>query len=131
MEQPKPFTIGDTTVNTSVFNVIERDTLALHFPKRDPFLGRRIKVVKNNNTSIKTIKPRVLKQKSSANWPSIDYLGFIKSRKNTEILGLLKIDGILFKVRKNMVVKGVKILQVEKSTVTLMFNNEKRNVIKK
>jgi hypothetical protein len=76
-----------------------RDTITLNFPRRDPFLGKTIRpVVKNTTRNIKVNK-RKTNRSTPTLWPKIEYLGFVKSNSNKNPLGLIRIDGKLFKLK--------------------------------
>ncbi|MFC5048352.1 hypothetical protein ACFSTE_13440 [Aquimarina hainanensis] len=107
-----------------------KDTFSLDIQDRDPFLGK-----------IKTRKKRAPKKKAPSytgipkvkqvtQWPAITYLGFVKSSGHKYRLGLLRVDGVLKRVREGGVIKGVQVLKVEKEQLVVRLGKELRKIKK-
>ncbi len=98
-EVPKP-----NQANISV-NAIARDTVELNVDYRDPF--HYDKVVKGVSlvsdaqlaqTTPKPIKPR--KRKPQFVWPKVSYHGLIRNRSSKHPLALVRVDGLVYNLRK-------------------------------
>lgn len=124
----------DQTDSKLNLNLINKDTFMLGHITRDPFLDKQYQMtnpiaikqdqkVSNLNVSPKTV---VSKPKEIINWPSISYHGYIKSNGKNQELILLKIDGKLFRVRKNDMVQQLIIKEVSNDSIGVIFNQQKR-----
>lgn len=116
-----------TTVSENSYKLFKKDTFELRLNKVDPFLNTsyKVKASKEKPTAIKSKRSsEIIKQ----NWPSVNYFGFVKSNKHNSKLGLLRIDGKLFKVHVGEAIEEVKILKIESDSIQLKFAHEKRYV---
>jgi len=118
---------ADVLAKKTIIVTKKKDTVNLHFPQRDPFLGVTTTVPKKKNpttnvvrkkTTVSTLKP--------VTWPKIEYLGFVKSKASTRRLGLIRINGVLHRVNKNEVVEGLKIVQIDKDSILVVNGKEKK-----
>lgn len=121
---------ADVLVNPKRNFIRKKDTFHLEIPDRDPFLGKitsskKRKIVKEVSKPIK--KSSNKKKEKITTWPKITYLGFVKSQKKTSKLGLVRINGVLKRVRKGMEISGVKIKKVEENLITIQFQKESRD----
>lgn len=114
--------------------VTQRDTFLLENIARDPFLNRSTPVNVNNyksvvskrsnNTVVKKVQsPKPILQ--AKYWPEIQYLGYMKSGKENEVV-LLKINGQLMRMRKGESRNDLTIHTVYKDSVAVLFNKEKK-----
>ncbi|SEK30231.1 hypothetical protein SAMN04487910_0200 [Aquimarina amphilecti] len=119
---------ADTLVSPPKLILRKKDTFDLNIPHRDPFLGKikkqkRAKVV----TSLRSAKKNQSSKNMPKNWPRIEYLGFIKSQKSKSKLGLLRIDGILKRVRKGDEVQGIKIKNISQDNISIQLGKDTRD----
>ncbi|MEE9363944.1 MAG: hypothetical protein V3U92_15190 [Cellulophaga sp.] len=110
----------------------KKDTVALNLIDRDPFLGKpfykkkrvgREKIAKK--TSVIKVTPKIIE------WPKITYLGFVKSKKNARRLGLVRVDGKLYRVNKKEVIQGVMVLDIYNEYILLVNGKEKKKFKRK
>jgi len=133
----KFFTIEEPVITAEVLvkplqNFLrKKDTFQLKVPDRDPFLGK-LTVVRKKKTTKPIVKPSVRRGPVAPikNWPRIEYLGFVKSAKSSSRLGLLRIDGVLKRVRKGAEVKGVMIKSIEEDKISILFQKEVKDFAK-
>lgn len=115
-------------------NLINKDTFLLGHISRDPFLDKQyqmtnpIAIKQYPQIAILKVSPKTVVSipKEIINWPSISYHGFIKSNGKNQELILLKIDGKLFRVRKNDIVQKLTVKEVSNDSIEVIFNQEKR-----
>jgi hypothetical protein len=117
--------------NESILTPInKKDTVILNFPERDPFLG------KIKNTNIVKPKPRIKTVKSISKvtaqivWPKIQFLGYVKSNSSKNKLGLVRVDGKLYRVNRNSTVAGLTIKDVTDETV-IIANGKDEKIFKR
>lgn len=126
-DEPIAFT---TNTNSSANKIKAKENFSLNPIERDPFLNqtqskktisRPIKITqtKKNNT-IPVLKPTTTTQKP---FPSIIYLGYIKSDNQKNELILVKVNGVLQKIYNNETKNGIKIKKNEKDTIAVTFQN--------
>ena len=127
------FGASDTAINTDLFVappisfIKKKDTFDLQLPQRDPFLGKSIKprkvvsspVSKPKSSTKKKTQPTVRKS-----WPRVEYLGFVKSSKNASRLGLVRVNGVLKRVRKGDLIRDIKVVKIEEEEITLSFQKD-------
>ena len=129
------FTTTDTVITADVLVkppqtfLRKKDTFSLVIPERDPFLG---KISKQNKrpTTITTPKPKRTPKPTSVipqNWPKIQYLGFVKSKTSTSRLGLVRVNGILKRIRKGDRVKNITIKKIEEDLISIQFQKETKD----
>jgi len=115
-------------------NVIDKDTFLLGKISRDPFLNKQYQITdpfeikQSPQIAILEVSPKIVvsKPKEIMHWPSISYHGYIKSNGKNQELILLKIDGKLFRVRKNDIVQKLTVKEVSNDSIEVIFNQEKR-----
>lgn len=126
-DEPIAFT---TNTNSSANKIKAKENFSFNPIERDPFLNqtqskktisRPIKITqtKKNNT-IPVLKPTTTTQKP---FPSIIYLGYIKSDNQKNELILIKVNGVLQKIYNNETKNGIKIKKNEKDTIAVTFQN--------
>ena len=110
-----------------LYVLFKKDTFALELSKRDPFLDTR--VFKKKTPVFKPIAKKVIKKKSLEKpnvWPSIQYLGFVKSNASKSRLGLMRINNKLYKVRDGEKLKMLGVIKVEEDSIQLLFEGKKK-----
>ncbi|WP_299242521.1 hypothetical protein [uncultured Aquimarina sp.] len=116
---------ADALVNPPKIFLRKKDTFNLNIPNRDPFLGKTMSKRKPKVfVSSKPEKKSRSKTVVSKNWPRIEYLGFIKSKESTSRLGLLRVNGVLKRVRNGADVQGVKVKSISLDKITLQFQKD-------
>ncbi|MBQ4821398.1 hypothetical protein [Aquimarina sp. MMG016] len=124
------FTSADTVITADVLVkpakafMHKKDTFNLSIPKRDPFLGKSTGVKKKVVASSKPRKVSRPKVSQIKNWPRIEYLGFVKSSKSTSRLGLLRINGVLKRVRNGSQVGDVSVKIINENYISVVFQRE-------
>ncbi len=110
----------------------KKDTFQIKTLRRDPFLGKVIKKRKSQTSTKTKVKKRIPKISNTKpkEWPKIEYLGYVKSNTNTSKLGLLRINGILKRVKNGTEFKGISIKKIEKEQIVVEFQREVRNIHK-
>lgn len=99
---------------------------------RDPFLDQiyntSIEVKRETSVSKvfgkQKIKDEVSKFNKVISFPNIQYYGVIQSSSNNKEVVLLKINGQLVRLSKSGESEGVKIKQVYKDSVKVLFSNQ-------
>ena len=126
--------IMGTKNNYTAKLVTQRDTFLMERIARDPFLNRGVaeasiskqSVVpkRNSNSTVNKVQlPKPVPQVKY--WPEIQYLGYMKSGKENEVV-LLKINGQLMRMRKGESRNDLTIHTVYKDSVAVLFNKEKK-----
>lgn len=114
------------------FDRLNKEDFQLEKIIRDPFLDRLIisdSIVKIRSPQFPlTRKPNAIKVIPPITWPAISYYGYIKSSAKQEELVLVKINGILFRLRKNDSVGDIVLKTVYKDSIELEYNKQKRTV---
>ncbi|MGK4568988.1 hypothetical protein [Flavobacterium sp. 3HN19-14] len=121
-----------TAEHASVTNFMQKDTFVLSDLNRDPFLNKLAR--KPNVLSDKVLKvkkqPVVKKEVKKVNFPSITYLGYIKTINKNEELVLLKVNGSLMKLKTNQLLDGLKVLKIYKDSVRVSYMDEADDIKK-
>jgi hypothetical protein len=126
-DEPIAFT---TNTNSNVNKIKAKENFSLNPIERDPFLNQmqsnrivskpiKIKQTHKNNTTA-IIKPITTTQKP---FPSIIYLGYIKSDNQKNELILVKVNGALQKIYNNETKNGIKVKKNQKDTIAVTFQN--------
>lgn len=127
-DEPIAFT---PNTNSSANKIKAKENFSLNPIERDPFLNqtqskktisRPIKsnTAHKNNTEAIIKKPITTTQKP---FPSIIYLGYIKSDNQKNELILVKVNGVLQKIYNNETKNGIKVKKNEKDTIAVTFQN--------
>lgn len=122
---------ADVLVKKTIVVTQNKDTVNLYFPQRDPFLGISAKVIRKKNPTKVVRKITTKVAVKPITWPKIEYLGFVKSKTNAKRLGLIRIDGTLYRVNKNEIMKGLRIVLIDKVSILVMNGKEKKYFKKK
>ncbi|WP_299311231.1 hypothetical protein [uncultured Aquimarina sp.] len=119
---------ADALVSPPKIFLRKKDTFNLNIPNRDPFLG---KTLNKRNASVfipsRPQKKSRSKTVASKSWPRIEYLGFIKSKESSSRLGLLRVNGVLKRVRSGADMQGVKVKTISEDKITLQFQKDVRD----
>lgn len=122
---------ADALVSPPKIFLRKKDTFNLNIPDRDPFLG---KTISKRKTTVSVPSRPQKKSRSKTvvakNWPRIEYLGFIKSKESTSRLGLLRINGVLKRVRNGADIQGVKVKTISQDKITLQFQKDIKDFLK-
>lgn len=124
---------ANTEVKT-VINIdeIKKDTFSIVADYRDPFLSqKRVQTVNhrvvtktNGSKTKKKTPPTVLK------WPSIQYKGMIKNNNSEKRVAIVNIDGKERIVKEGTTLNELKVVKIEKETITVSFQDEKKTISK-
>ena len=123
---------ADALVNPSKVVIQKKDTVQLMIPERDPFLGKTIRKVKTAiSKPVQSKKKQQSKTVTATTWPSIEYLGFIKSKNSTSKLGLVRINGVLKRVRSGAEIRGVIIKSIAEEKIVIQLGKDIKDFFKK
>lgn len=111
---------------------IKKDTFSIVADYRDPFLSqKRIQTVNhrvvtktNGSKAKKNSAPTVLK------WPSIQYKGMIKNNNSERRVAIVNVDGKERIVKEGTTLNELKVVKIEKETITVSFQNEQKTINK-
>jgi len=123
--------IADVLVKPPQAILRKRDTFNLMIPLRDPFLGSTTSAKKSVVISSKPTKTTRSKPVASKNWPKIAYLGFVKSQTSASKLGLLRVDGVLKRVRKGATVGSIRIKDISDDHIAIQMGKDVKDFRKK
>ena len=90
-------------------------TLSLNYP--DPFL----KGIRQSDISAKNPVKAII-----INWPPIEFRGLLAGKTKKENTGLLKIQNSNLLAKCGMVYSEIKVLEITKDSIFLMYHDEKR-----
>lgn len=119
-----PF-IQEVPTKPLVAKIRKKDTVALSFPERDPFLGKTVAKTKTPTKKNPKKRPRTISK--PVLWPKIEYLGFVKSSNSKGRLGLVRIDGKLYRVNTNIEVNGLRIKKIANDVMIILNGKEERH----
>ena len=109
----------------------KQDTFSIVANYRDPFLGAfavEHPPVSSLPKAPSPPKPVVVK---NIKWPVIAFKGLIKNHESQKIYGMMTIDGKLRSVLVKDEILGIKVLDIQRDSIGVVFNNEKRSFRKK
>jgi hypothetical protein len=111
---------------------IKQDTFLIVANYRDPFLGKKVRLKKVNNTSsnVKKNTVKISQVKAEQSWPSITYNGMIKNNNSDRRVGILKVNGKEYLVKEKDMVNEITILSINKNTVSVRFQKENKTITK-
>lgn len=128
-EKTTPLVIKDNTLEEIKF-IKDTFDFSITLNYKDPF-----KITKSKEKSIITQrqltttvihkKVKQIKEKQVKNifWPTIKFSGLVKSSNNKQV-ALLSISNKGYLVNEGDVIEEIKVLEVRKDSVELLFNNE-------
>ncbi len=107
-----------------------KDTFHLKIPTHDPFLNLIYKNTKEKKEKNQQQKiPEVRKIAFQKKWPSIQYLGFIKSNKSKK-RALLKINGHREDFIEGEIADEIIIQKIYSDSIIVEYNNENKIIYK-
>lgn len=122
------------TEEKTIINIdeIKKDTFSIVANYRDPFLSQKkaqianhqVAVKINGSTTKKNSAPTVLK------WPSIQYKGMIKNNNSERRVAIVNIDGKERIVKEGTTLIELKVVKIEKETITVSFQDEQKTINK-
>lgn len=122
------------TEEKTIINIdeIKKDTFSIVANYRDPFLSqKKIQTVShpvvsktNRSTTKKNSAPTVLK------WPLIQYKGMIKNNNSEKRVAIINIDGKERIVKEGTTLNELKVVKIEKETITVSFQDEQKTINK-
>lgn len=119
------------------FNV-HKDTFNLIKPIRDPFLGIAISMFKENypenqsqkiNEQFKK-KNESTEKKIEVEWPSIQYLGFVRNHNNKNRRCLLNVNGEILHFEVGKSINELTVLDGNKDSVIVVYNRQEKTIKK-
>lgn len=123
MDKPEVITAESLPIKTTPVTR-KKDTFNLETVNRDPFLGKVF--FKKQGVKKALTKKKKRKPTKKTPWPKIAYLGFVKSSTSTNKLGLVRVNKKLHRVRKNVSIENIQVFLVDKDSIGLKMNNEKK-----
>lgn len=122
------------TEEKTIINIdeIKKDTFSIVANYRDPFLSQKkiqttnhqVAVKTNGLTTKKNSAPTVLKL------PSIQYKGMIKNNNSEKRVAIVNIDGKERIVKEGTTLNELKVVKIEKETITVSFQDEQKTINK-
>ena len=120
----------DTTVvspNQSIaaVRIIARDTVNLHANYRDPFqYQKQVRPIASGSFSNTEVQPRRSLQSRPKPptfvWPKVTYHGLIRNRNSQKPLALIRVDGLVYNLRKGEeIFNGIIVKNITSDLVTL------------
>ena len=101
------------------------DTFNIEANYRDPFLGS-IYPHEEAKSIVKTASiPKPLAAVKSP-WPVIIYKGIIRNKDSNKALALLTVNGKLKSLTENDNLNGIKVIAIERDSLTVTFEGERR-----
>jgi hypothetical protein len=128
--------ITDLNKNESTLidlKIKEKDTFRIIQLNRDPFLNKKFSSDEPKPVVFiqekRTIEVPKLPTKPivSIPFPTINYLGYIKSKEKQYEMALLKVNGKFFKLKINETKDKIKIISISKDSVKVRFSNEEKS----
>lgn len=113
---------------------MKKDTFQLQPLTRDPFLNTIVKsqqakpVASNANHFKKKLAPAITPVIVNKNWPAIVYYGNMTSEVTNQSLFILKIDKKMYNLKLNEEVQGLKVKNVYKDSILVLFNKDKKYI---
>lgn len=118
----------------SIINIeeIRRDTFSIVANYRDPFLGKKALNQMNyaKKKGVGKKKKVVVPPKAEKPWPTISYSGMIKNNNKDRRVGIVKINGKEYLVKKNDVIYDVTFMEITKEAVKVVFQKETKKIDK-
>lgn len=118
--------------NPTLYYETKKDSFQLVYLQRDPFLNMQEKKNAVTKKTIVTKKAKPIKRIVHTAWPAnIEYYGFIKGKKSKSRRALLRIDGVLHRLKQNEKVVDIRVKNIMKDSIILLKNNEQKTFFKK
>lgn len=104
------------------------DTFSIYANYRDPFLGKTIEEKKTViPAKTKVVVPEV---KANIPWPKVSYGGVIKNQKSSKQLYLVQVNGNDNIMKEGDVVEKIQLVKAWKDSIQLVYQKEKKVVLK-
>ncbi len=123
------------TEEKTIINIdeIKKDTFSIVADYRDPFLSNNMVqtginlVVNKTNGSSKTKKNTSL---TVLKWPLIQFKGMIKNNNSEKRVAIVIVDGKEQIVKEGTTLNELKVIKIEKETITVSFQKEQKTISK-
>lgn len=119
--------------------LFKKDSFDLELAQVDPFL--KTNRFKRNSTTvqpqiavIKDKKPKVIvpvKEEKKLEWPIIQYFGFVRNHDAKQPLSMLKVGNAIHKIKAGNSIDNIYVKAVFRDSISLIFEGETRNFLKK
>ncbi|WP_435578733.1 hypothetical protein [Gilvibacter sp.] len=95
---------------------------------RDPFLNTISKAKKTNETTAKKPlgRPPTRPKQTSTIWPTIEYFGYVQKERQSAPLALIKINGVLQRLRAGEAFQSIAIKAVYQDSIAVQFGSENK-----
>lgn len=122
------------TEEKTIINIdeIKKDTFSIVANYRDPFLSQKKIQTVNHTVASKTNRPTTKKNTplTVLKWPSIQYKGMIKNNNSERRVAIVNIDGKERIVKEGTTLNELKVVKIEKETITVSFQDEQKTIHK-
>lgn len=122
------------TEEKTIINIdeIKKDTFSIVANYRDPFLSQKRMQAANNRVVTKTNRSTTKKNTSPTvlKWPSIQYKGMIKNNNSERRVAIVTVDGKEHIVNEGTTLNELKVVKIEKATITVSFQDEQKTINK-
>ncbi|MFL3662971.1 MAG: hypothetical protein ACJ04Q_03145 [Flavobacteriales bacterium] len=122
------------TEEKTIINIdeIKKDTFSIVANYRDPFLSQKKIQTVNHTVASKTNRPTTKKNTplTVLKWPSIQYKGMIKNNNSERRVAIVNIDGKERIVKEGTTLNELKVVKIEKETITVSFQDEQKTINK-
>jgi hypothetical protein len=99
-----------------------QDSFSITNNYRDPFLGSKVVVQRHISVSPKPAPKQVISK--NIKWPAISFKGLVKNNSSQVTYALITIDGRLKNVQEKEEISAIKILNIQRDSIGVAFNNE-------
>lgn len=108
---------------------IEKTSFKIKNLDRDPFLNKMVSKKPKNQQHKTTVKKSVVSK--NITWPRISYLGFIKNKKTTKKLAILKVNGSIKNIKEaTFFNENIYIRKIYKDSIILQLNKQLKTIKK-
>jgi len=122
------------TEEKTIINIdeIKKDTFSIVANYRDPFLSQKKIQTVNHTVASKTNRPTTKKNTplTVLKWPSIQYKGMIKNNNSERRVAIVNIDDKERIVKEGTTLNELKVVKIEKETITVSFQDEQKKINK-
>lgn len=122
------------TEEKTIINIdeIKKDTFSIVANYRDPFLSQKKIQTVNHTVASKTNRPTTKKNTPPTvlKWPSIQYKGMIKNNNSEKRVAIVDIDSKERIVKEGTTLNELKVVKIEKETITVSFQDEQKTINK-
>lgn len=122
------------TEEKTIINIdeIKKDTFSIVANYRDPFLSQKRAQTVNHRVAVKTNGSKTKKNSTPTvlKWPSIQYKGMIKNNNSERRVAIVTVDGKERIVKEGTTLNELKVVKIEKETITVFFQDEQKTINK-